>query len=779
MSLSCALWATSLHQWARRYLRRAQPFRCHPEKRARMRAFFAEGVDSMHIPWAVEGLPALLHLSLFLFFGGVAIFLFHVDREVFSYVICWIGLFCLVYGMITVLPLIWQDSPYNSPLSAPAWFLLTIMAFMIGAIPYYVIWICYFNCPCFVLFLGADRLERMKRWIQLHYIGFLKYYRRWMLSMSNSAEKMAEEVMSERLSKIDSRILDWTITTLGDDESLKKFFEAIPGFINSKLMKHLEGNLPKKLFEKYMDVLDGFLDRTRSSNSVEDSEKLRLLDIATNAMSLIRFIDRDAMPQGTTARILLSLRERDDRWITLAARAFGLSEQDLRENVALGDDSVLLAILIHVTRRCLRSGLFYHSYVLEELSKFDIRNTLPGLQHDFCALWDEIVQEARKEGRYSTPVYILKRICHPYIALHQGTDAAPTAFSASTYKYDVILYIPSSYPLCNLASHRPDSIARISVPNSGQVPLPTQPASPPESDDTASQQAEQVNSVTKSPSFFNPPTTTCDIGATPHRPDITPPTSSVHSSSRPTGASPAAIVAALPQNITSTATLSHPLEGSELQDSDIDAPSAKPETTSQILSTTFTHPPTPTPTLAPIPTSISKSYEACVTSVSDSSHIPLPSIGSFIPASRPTGDAMPPRLRARGLVNTGNMCFANAVLQLLVNLPPYWILFRELSDLKGKRGSGVPESGGGGGATPLASATVRFYKEFIIEEETPSTQRQSHPATGGTSRDNEDRKDDGTVDSFEPTYMHDALKEKRQFKPLLVCSCVHVAASSY
>ncbi|SRR6266478_1617192 len=82
MSLSCALSATSLHQWARRYLRLTQPARCSPEKRARMRAFFAEGVEKMHIHWAVEGLPTLLHLSLFLFFGGLVIFLFHVDHEV-------------------------------------------------------------------------------------------------------------------------------------------------------------------------------------------------------------------------------------------------------------------------------------------------------------------------------------------------------------------------------------------------------------------------------------------------------------------------------------------------------------------------------------------------------------------------------------------------------------------------------------------------------------------------------------------------------------------------
>ena len=55
-----------------------------------MRAYFANGVDKMHIPWAVEGLPALLHISLFLFFGGLVIFLFNIDHEVFTCVVWWI-----------------------------------------------------------------------------------------------------------------------------------------------------------------------------------------------------------------------------------------------------------------------------------------------------------------------------------------------------------------------------------------------------------------------------------------------------------------------------------------------------------------------------------------------------------------------------------------------------------------------------------------------------------------------------------------------------------------
>ena len=83
----------------------------------------------MHIPWAVEGLPTLLHLSLFLFFGGLAIYLFNINHEVFSYVIWWIVLFFLVYGLITLLPIFRHDSTCYSPLSTPVWMLCTSMAF--------------------------------------------------------------------------------------------------------------------------------------------------------------------------------------------------------------------------------------------------------------------------------------------------------------------------------------------------------------------------------------------------------------------------------------------------------------------------------------------------------------------------------------------------------------------------------------------------------------------------------------------------------------------------
>ena len=620
MSLSCALLATSLHQWARRYIRLTQPARCSPEKRARMRAFFANGVEKMHVPWAVEALPTLLHLSLFLFFGGLAIFLFHIDHEVVSYVIWWIGLFSMVYGLITLLPIIRHDSPYSSPLSTPAWFLY-------ASIHHVTFQILALITPGEFWSYRARRRCKHSR----------DRYQGWMLG---GVEKAAEETVSERSSEIDVQILDWTISALGDDDSLKSFCEEIPGFFNSKLVKHLKSDFPEELLQKFRDALSGFLGRTWSSNAIDDSEKLGRLDISMNTMNQfgvshvwfilhkIFFDDWDEIPQtvemGQTlarwctsgdqsvaqysqviiARILGGVRERDDSWITLAARITGLSEHDLRDNITDGIDSVLLAILIQVIHPTIHS-VGVNLGVLQALSKLDIRNTLPRLQSDFCTLWNKLAQEARKQGPYTTPVNILRCVRHLYITSHQDTDAAVTAFTSSTGWHDEILYKPSSYPFCNLTSHHPDSVAQIPVPNSHLVPLTTLPGnspnglphSPTDGSATVRQQVKQTNIIAGLPELpASNPTTTSEIGKTPQglntirltTPALSSPYSTVGS---PTG-DVAATVATTTQTITSTVTWPHPQEGNKHQDAV--AQCAEPDT-SQALSTASTQIPTPVP----------------------------------------------------------------------------------------------------------------------------------------------------------------------------------------
>ncbi|KAI9462043.1 hypothetical protein F5148DRAFT_1000677, partial [Russula earlei] len=116
ISLTCALLATMLQQWARRYIKITQP-RYSSDKRARIRAFFSEGVAKLHLPLVVEALPALLHLSLFLFFSGLLVFLFNIHHTVFTAVACWIALCVAMYACITFMPILRRDSPYHAPLS--------------------------------------------------------------------------------------------------------------------------------------------------------------------------------------------------------------------------------------------------------------------------------------------------------------------------------------------------------------------------------------------------------------------------------------------------------------------------------------------------------------------------------------------------------------------------------------------------------------------------------------------------------------------------------------
>ena len=179
-------------------------------------------------------------------------------------------------------------------------------------------------------------------------------------------------------------------------------------------------------------------------------------------------------------------------------------------------------------------------------------------------------------------------------------------------------------------------------------------------------------------------------------------------------------------------------------------------------------------------------------------------------------------------MNSGNMCYANSVLQLLVYCTPFQRLFAELGKLLSGsavigsdslvNGSGplssstsnssfgstsTPINGLNGlngkdkdkdavGMTPLVDATVEFLREFMDDKKTKSkTKKQVHSkkgsvhvnGTGITSKGKEKESlldgfadDDSSevdweaCDSFLPTYVYDAMKLKKRFDHMRVCS---------
>jgi len=513
-----------------------------------MRAFFAGGADKMHLPWAIEALPLLIHVSLFLFFVGLIIFMRGINHSVYLCIISAIGLFSAVYVSFTCMPIFLPNSPYNTPLSLIAYFILAattqfvlfalslcsiiaVSIIIVSFIVLVILGICLLSVlfiivvclvllfgSCLQLVCGAPKFRDMVSKFEhlaarelrlilsprklfencpLLYDTLLRmtFCQRWVLGNSPNA---AEELASGGSPEIDLDILKWTIGALGDDDTLEKFFEDIPGFFHSPTVKGLNRPLPDMFLSRFYDSWGGFLERSWLSNSVDETVKpvkTRRLEICMKAIKEICGGDRpdtifwhlyhlrfdqglpsilaaeslalwcassnsyiSVLARCTVARILPYIRERDDRWIALAQDVSGLPGHVLRDHIAHGDDSVFLVIPIATARQVVRSphGVPPMWDMLSSISKFDILKTLPGLQDLFCSLWNEIVEEANGRLRHRNYLYALRGIRHLYIALHQGTDSAPIYFDASTPSDDRYLYDLSSYPKCIIPTHHLD-----------------------------------------------------------------------------------------------------------------------------------------------------------------------------------------------------------------------------------------------------------------------------------------------------------------------------------
>jgi hypothetical protein len=264
ISLTCALLATLLRQWARRYLSITQPPRYRPHKRVRIRAFVAGGVDKLHLPWVVEVLPALVHLTLFLFFSRLLVYLFNINHSVFNVTAWWIGLSVGVYTIITFMPIFRHDSPYHAPLSTSVWFLYHGIAF----ITLQTCWLIQHRIFCFsdnsVLCALKDQ--------------YLK-------CLSVGIERTIEDTAWKMSKETDRRVFEWILEALDEDYELEKFFEGIPGLYRSEVIQDPADVLIP--VTSLMPLAD-FFDRNEASNSISESAKQRRLTICLTAARVVR-----------------------------------------------------------------------------------------------------------------------------------------------------------------------------------------------------------------------------------------------------------------------------------------------------------------------------------------------------------------------------------------------------------------------------------------------------------------------------------------------------------
>ncbi|KZP12406.1 hypothetical protein FIBSPDRAFT_686527, partial [Athelia psychrophila] len=114
LALTSALAAALVQQWCAQV-------RPVPRLQAQTRLYLFQGIEKYKISALVEGIPALLHAAVFLFFAGLVDFIHAINPT-----IAWLALPIIVacgslYIVMTILPVLDGQSPFRTPYSEPCW----------------------------------------------------------------------------------------------------------------------------------------------------------------------------------------------------------------------------------------------------------------------------------------------------------------------------------------------------------------------------------------------------------------------------------------------------------------------------------------------------------------------------------------------------------------------------------------------------------------------------------------------------------------------------------
>lgn len=235
LSLICALMATLVQQWSRRYLGRTK-HRLSPAKRARLRAHLVKGVETFRMTAFVNAIPALLHMSVLLFLAGFIEYQLLINRVV-AFTVLTLALACtVVYVALSISPFVRSISPYQTPLSNP---LRIASALQLSL--------------CFRLFSAVDPwLRPYSPWASGRSTGigsralrrcynFVHAMTEWSHGQRRRFHEQARlDLDLSRSSARDGDALQWVVGSLDDDAEFEPLVDGLPGYIDHNPGRTLE-----------------------------------------------------------------------------------------------------------------------------------------------------------------------------------------------------------------------------------------------------------------------------------------------------------------------------------------------------------------------------------------------------------------------------------------------------------------------------------------------------------------------------------------------------------
>ncbi|KAI9447587.1 hypothetical protein H4582DRAFT_1894842 [Lactarius indigo] len=281
--LICALLATTMQHWSRWYRQLAQ-HRGPVHRRGLIRAFMFEGILKFGMSRAFATMLTLMHVSVFLFFAGLVEFLFPIYTPVAYATLSCITVFALAYANLTVLPNIYPNCPYSTPLSGFTWRIsqFSMLVFL---------WIALKSEGLF-----RRLLSNLRSLANQHAPEPYSSTRRTWRGGLKSQIGMRRQWLSQSLWRtielsayrtdpiVVTSALEWTFTVLNQDQEIEDFVARVPGFFDSRVVPdatsavlRLIDDQPNPIFaSRLYDLLNTCISETSILDDRRRKNRLRI-----------------------------------------------------------------------------------------------------------------------------------------------------------------------------------------------------------------------------------------------------------------------------------------------------------------------------------------------------------------------------------------------------------------------------------------------------------------------------------------------------------------------
>ncbi|KAH8982898.1 hypothetical protein EDB92DRAFT_1620088 [Lactarius akahatsu] len=292
VSLTCALLALLMQQWARQYVQ-LPLLGTTPRERARVQYFLHLGLKPIPMSNVVELISTLLHLAMFMFFTGLVVFLFTVTRKIATITSVSVGISIIAYIVPTILPSVYLDYPYRTPLSNLSWY----------------VWhtVVYYSMALFLWVEARVHPRRVPTWREKFEFYARNHDQQRKDGLRKSVANRAQDSPEDR----DLLALEWflLVLDLSEDIVFQKFVSTLPGDTVTRLLQRPDSQFSSSFSRRLRDLLWTCLPGTASLTPDAQYRLLTCLDAIYRGLKAFNVAPLDQSGKSVLDSIRLNFAE--------------------------------------------------------------------------------------------------------------------------------------------------------------------------------------------------------------------------------------------------------------------------------------------------------------------------------------------------------------------------------------------------------------------------------------------------------------------------------------